>query len=684
MKQRDDAKPGHGRILEAWEPPDEAGEPLGCVATTFTFEPHFFEEECLARFLALETAPEDGAAYLIEREEKLAQLACAAVLVDQHHARGMRHLRWDLLAARIPGAILHAKVALLLWSRCARLIVASANLTETGYRRNHEVFGVLDYFEGSEAPLSVLEDIVGFLRRAVAFTAADPANPGPAVSRWNTFLEQVQNRCRRWGARQPPRGLSKTRVFAVTTGPDRPNAFRQLDRIWPASSPPAEAFVVSPFFDPPGIPNRPARELWGLLRRRGAPTVQFEVTAEDVPGGGLLLHAPDSLLKAQPRDGEAQTQFRRLKLEDNRPLHAKCLWLQNRDWVLYQMGSSNFTAAGLGLGKTPNLEANLVYAVSPARNRKAADALRHAWLESLEVKGKPRFLRQPLDNREDAPLAEDIVLPAAFGEAIFGSDKPGEARVELTFLKTPPAGWRVLLEDKDEVFYDEARWRKAGSPRSVQLPWPAQRPPSAFRVGWRGSKGFAWWPVNARDATSLPPPDELRELSLDDLIEILGSARPLHRVLRSFLKRRRMQDGNSPPPHLDPHKRVDTSSFLLQRTRRLSWALAALRERLSQPVPSREALEWRLRGHCGVMALVHAVLSEDRPAPEKAFLLTEIAVELARVVPQHAPGCLSRHAVRAALRECIREIQRRIQADGLRSVPPMKRYVNQAFREARV
>jgi hypothetical protein len=145
-----------------------------------------------------------------------------------------------------------------------------------------------------------------------------------------------------------------------------------------------------------------------------------------------------------------------------------------------------------------------------------------------------------------------------------------------------------------------------------------------------------------------------------------------------------MQDGNSPPPHLDPHKRVDTSSFLLQRTRRLSWALAALRERLSQPVPSREALEWRLRGHCGVMALVHAVLSEDRPASEKAFLLTEIAVELARVVPQHAPGYLSRQAVRAALRECIREIQRRIQADGLRSVPPMKRYVNQAFREARV
>ena len=159
MKKRDHSRPGYGKILEAWEPPDEAGEAVGCVATTFTFSPAFFEEECLGRFVGLETTPADGAAYLLDREEKLAHLACAAALVDQHHARGMRSLRWDLLSARLPGAILHAKVSLLLWSRCARLVVASANLTEDGYRRNHEVFGVLDYFEGSDAPLTVLTSV---------------------------------------------------------------------------------------------------------------------------------------------------------------------------------------------------------------------------------------------------------------------------------------------------------------------------------------------------------------------------------------------------------------------------------------------------------------------------------------------------------------------------------------------
>jgi hypothetical protein len=58
--------------------------------------------------------------------------------------RGLRSLRWDLPAARLPAGILHAKVSLLLWTNAARMIVASANLTDDGYRRNPEVFGVLD------------------------------------------------------------------------------------------------------------------------------------------------------------------------------------------------------------------------------------------------------------------------------------------------------------------------------------------------------------------------------------------------------------------------------------------------------------------------------------------------------------------------------------------------------------
>lgn len=683
MRKPKTNRPGHGRILDAWQPPEDAGEPLGCAATTFTFDPAFFEEECLSRFLALETGPEDGAAYLIEREEKLAQLVCAAVLVDQHHARGTRNLRWDLLAVRVPGAILHAKISLLLWSRRARLIVASANLTEPGYRRNHEVFGVLDYYPGSQAPWSVLAEMVEFLRDAAGFAAGEGTTPGPALNRWNRFLDHVLKLSRHWGQRQPPRGFSHPRVFTITTGPGRPDIFRRLREVWPSGSAPAEAFIVSPFFDPPNVANKPTQALWALLRQRGDALVQFEVTGEEVPGGGVLLHAPESLRRAQPADREgADTVFRRLTLEKDRPLHAKCLWLQNGEWAVYLMGSSNFTATGLGLGQAPNLEANLAYAVCFARNRKAGRALQQAWLPSDAVKGKPRFLREPLDDREDAAMAGDILLPAAFGEAVFAKNTQGATFVELTFPHRPPAGWRLVLEDREVVFFDEAAWRKRRAPAQVRLPWQADRPPSAFRVGWRGSKGLAWWPVNVRDAASLPPPDELRALLLDDLIEILGSARPLHQVLRRWPRRRYAGNPDEASPHLDPHRRVDTATFLLQRTRRLAWALTELRKRLSQPVPSREALQWRLHGPCGVMALALAILAENRTESEKAFQLTEIAVELARVEPRHAPGCLPRAQVRAALRECIRNIRALVPTGALDRLPQMKRYVRRVFREA--
>lgn len=124
---------GYGKILDAWVPPKNAGSPIGCVATSFTFSPVFFEEECIGRFLGLETDPtEDGPLYLIEREEKLSQVMCVTALVDQHHCRGARSLRWDLLSARLPKGILHAKISLLCWSEYVRVIVASANLTEDG------------------------------------------------------------------------------------------------------------------------------------------------------------------------------------------------------------------------------------------------------------------------------------------------------------------------------------------------------------------------------------------------------------------------------------------------------------------------------------------------------------------------------------------------------------------------
>lgn len=681
-RRRKDEKPGYARLLDAWTPPSEAGEALGCVATSFTFSSVFFEEECLGRFVGLETdAVEDGAAFLVEREEKFAQLVCATALVDQRHARGLRSLRWDLLAARVPKGILHAKVSLLLWTNAARLIVASANLTDDGYRRNHEVFGVLDYAPGGEAPLALLHDALAFLDEVVRLAEPKSANTGPAVARWQGFLARARSLTREWGASATPRG-TVARVFAAFTGPSRPSLFAQLRDLWPTTTPPNAAYVVSPFFDPPEAVNTPAREIWPLLRQRGEVTVCYAVTAEDDEAAGtILLHAPKSLAWT-PAGRSAVVSFERLKIESHRPLHAKCLWFDGPEWFLYSCGSSNFTSAGLGVSaaanpeaRAVNFEANLVYAVNHARNSEANRSCNDAWLphEALDPATPVKFLPPP--NADEEETGGVLLLPEAFSAATFIREPDGSQWIELIFQGVPKAGWLARVEDEDAVFISQTVWEAEGQPKTMRLLWPPERrPPAGFRVSWVGVDGSAWWPVNVRDAASLPPPAELSELPLEVLIEILTSAQPLHLALARWLRKSASAESTE-APLLDPHRRVDTSSFLLQRTRRVSWAFAGLRARLERPVASRETLEWRLRGPVGVQALARAISKEAHSAEERTFLLVELMLELARVRPLATPGGLPTTEVKAALRALIAELRATLAPESLKDAPALSAYV---------
>jgi len=675
-------RPGYGKILDAWVAPEEAGNAIGCIATTFTFSPAFFEEECVGRFLQLETDPvEDGPAYIIEREEKLSQLVCAAALVDQHHARGVRSLRWDLLSVRVPQGILHAKISLLLWSARARVIIASANLTEDGYRRNQEVFGVLDYFEGSEAPRPVLDEVVAFLGDVMA-TGRDERSP--EFRRCREFLSWVTTRTRAWGVEEAPRSLTQPRIFAVLSGLGRKSVFATLKEQWPDGTPPHMAFVISPFFDPPDAPNEPARQVWNLLRQRGEAYVEYNVTAEDVPGEkAILVHAPKSILDATPTSrSQTETRVHPLKLEDGRPLHAKCLWLESDRLILSMLGSSNFTSPGLGVGRVQNLEANLAFVVG-TQTSDAKKALLNAWLPTEEIPEGIEVRWQPQDDAgEDSPNDAPL-LPDAFQEATFGLD---EGRyVEFSFSAKPPAGWALFAEDESDAFASEGQWIKADRTKVWRIPWPRSRAPSGFRVTWKGLAGFAWWPVNILSQASLPPADELKDLPLEILIEILTSAKPLQLAIARWLRHKRAEreaGDTGETLSIDPHKRVDTSAFLLQRTRRVSWALTALRERLQRPVVSEPALEWRLRGPVGVQALANAIAREAKSEAEKCFLLTELCLELGRVRPQEAPGSLSRQKVKAALREIVVDIRAGIDAGALSQNPELARYAEAVFEKA--
>src|SRR4051812_25234326 len=131
------------KLLDHWSPPDGAGAAVACLATSYTFEADFVAEECLSRFLSLANAPSEGdrissIVTLLEEEERLSE-AQVSVLVDRSTPVEKRNLRWDVLQVHVPGGLLHAKVALLMWENAARVILGSANLTTAGYRKQVEI-----------------------------------------------------------------------------------------------------------------------------------------------------------------------------------------------------------------------------------------------------------------------------------------------------------------------------------------------------------------------------------------------------------------------------------------------------------------------------------------------------------------------------------------------------------------
>ena len=666
-----------GKLLDAWIPPDGAGDPVGCLATSFTFDAVFFEEECLGRFLRLETdANEDGPIYLLEREEKLAQLKYVAVLVDRHHCRGSRSLRWDLIPVGTPKGIFHAKISILHWQNCIRLIIGSANLTEDGYRRNQEVFTSFDFRPKSEVPKDCLLEIIKFLKNILATQSAGVSVN--SINNANQFLEDLISLLGKWDLRYP----GKLKIMPILVGPGRPSVIHQLQTQWPATTLPDYAHIVSPFFDKNGKAEyRPALEVWkNLLKKRGDAELNFSVVVEKLSDSDdILIHAPESLLKATPSGRRGvYTGFEEIDLESNRPLHAKTIWLESDRWVLFLIGSSNFTSPGLGLGLA-NIEANLVFLVDKYKQKKFHKALEATLLdgEILEIGKTTRWEQANQDGIDEASL-EDPLLPPSFHSAVYGISKDGQS-IQLK-LDNPPKSWVLKNELTGKNWYGEREWLSEGKKKEVVIPWEGRRPPSGFWVTWKGANGKAWLPVTVESQKSLPVPEELRDLPLEVLVNILTSSRPLHRVeaLRRYLRRRmdRKEEKKSITKIIDPHQKVDTSQFLLKRIRRVGWALNALRERLERPVLTLESLWWRLRGPVGVMALAGALIKESRSPEEAEFFLAELILELYRVRPQSDSGYLELKIIKEAIKGLILDLKNKISAKESRDDIVFKNYIN--------
>jgi len=675
------------KLLDLWQGEDRFGSPVGCVASTYTFSAEQFEEQCLARFLDMQSdRTETPAAYAIEREEKLVE--CPAwVFVDQAYAGSTRSLRWSLLPVTVAGGgIQHAKISLLVWERTVRIIIASANLTQQGYRSNQECAAILDFGTDSELPASLLQECLAFIERLRDFAPGrgrDDAGPQRSLG---VFLRRV----RTWSEQLPVAGPTSAGVDLVALFPnsDSLSVLAQLSRLWHRRSggqaaklpAPDAARVLSPFYNEGDFVVEVADELEAIMAARGPRSINFQGPGSLRPDGVIEIGVPEPLKSATDRtmthafDWISEQPMVNGRPE-NRPLHAKSLWLQRGARALYMLGSSNFTLAGLGLRPGHNIELNVAYDLRDTASpfaRMCARAMPDA--QPIADLAMAQFKAGQAQD-EDLP-SSSRALPTAFGLALYRR-RDGQASLEMEIAADAPVPFVVQSATGREIT-DATRWRVAGAPPRWVCEWGDPMPPSTLRLRWQGADGEflkAHWIVNVANAMDLPPPHELHNLSLDELLEVLSSSRPLHQIIAAMLTRRT----ESTEDHRgidDPLLKVDSSQFLLQRMRRVSRALEGLRARLSRPISTRDALDWRLDGPVGPLALARQLLAAEQHAA--GFMIAEIAT-LLRDTPITTTGELQTEEIRIKIRSVLVELRQL--AEAAPAPANLARYVDQTFME---
>ena len=617
-------------------------------------------------------------AFLLERETRLGGVY-AGVLVD-HTQAGVEHsLRWDVLPVRVRAGKQHAKISLLSWTRRLRIIIASANLTEAGYRRNFEVAAAVD-LGPDHADLSMLGDALTFLRRLVAFVPGAADDP-PEVHRLRAFLDQVERQAGGW--RRPGRGgrVRRQLVFTLPTlpGGSAEGGLSSLEQAVAAcrkrGRSPTEARVASPFFDDDDDDTDDSRVTAALCKRLGrgmTRDVTFCVPAlrDGSPSAVPRLMAPRSLARTAEKY-QARVVVEMLPHEDDdknpRPWHAKMLTLRSEAYSALMIGSSNFTCAGMGVTPHRHAEANLLTVVDRVASGRESVRLEAIWPEMKAVADPDAAEWLGAKPEEEDEQATAAILPVGFLSATY---RAGEVRQIVLRLDPAhlPADWRVHACGRDErELLTDATWREAGQPSEIVVDWDPAQPPDRLLVRW--AEGEAFVPLNVEDSRALPPPAKLEEMSADEMLWILATVDP-SAAFRAWARRQQSSElfdedvDSATPPDLDPLRRYALQATFLHRIRRRARVLGQLRANLERPVWSRQALEWRLRGLIGVeqlaVRLARELAGAGSATDEALLTLADFLIVLREVDYQPMDGALPKDQFDELFRPFLPEIADRL------------------------
>jgi len=666
------------KLLDYWLPPEGVGRCIGCVATSFTFDPDFFESECLSRFLGLDAIrgenKEMDLSVLIQQEERLAETR-VSVVVDRSEVGQARSLRWDVLPVGLRTGVQHAKVAVLVWERLVRVIVTSANLTESGYRKNVEVGMAFDGFLGSRVPGPVFLDLVSAAEAIVHHSPGADGRPGPKARALDT-LEHAVALIK--GFDLPQRSSDGIRIDVIAGDALHPVLPQLLEAT--KGGPPRRAVVMSPFFDVAEEPSLAAGALSEHLAQRGDTSVTFVVPV-DTMESRTIIRAPKALRAAlHARHNVEFRPFKQANEDEVRRLHGKSILLGNRDWTTVMIGSSNFTAAGLSLSPyRSNLEVNV--AVTVAATSPEAEAL-----ETVLSGGDQLDLSDAeWDPEADSEETASSTLPWGFVDCLLFVETEG-ASLKLTLdpASLPPE-WVVLDGRRGVELSNSNVWLAEGRPTLLSAAVDRDALPFFLDVRWSDGtqECVSGWAVNVSEPGTLPPPEELRDLPMDALLRALASTRPIHEALaRILVERDSSADGSA--SELDPLKRYSGTGRLLARARQASAALAGLRQRLERPLSSLDALEWRLFGPLGPVALAGSLGAHSDPdliPGEPDFLLAELALTLSRVDWSKPAGRVPEQTIRNRVSDVLHELGA-LRSAATEADQRLTAYVDRAFAEA--
>jgi hypothetical protein len=655
------------RLLDHWSPPDGAGAPVACLATSFTFDADFFAQDCLARFLSLSTTTAEGDAIsslaaLLEEEDRLAE-AQVSVLVDRSSSVDKRNLRWDVLQVSVPGGLLHAKVSALIWERAARIVIGSPNLTAAGYRRQVELALAIDLDEECRVPRPFLEELVDELRGLAELVATAA---GGARDRAIATVDLLRSR-----VSDLPLPAQSGRDLRLAVAPARPGLcpLERLSDVWRGPQP-LRATIVSPFWDD-GAPSPAVLAVQHLLKGRPANDRRTKLIVAVDPITGIVK-APPSLAR------QATTTVHSFEPigTEMRLLHAKLLLLESNDWIAALIGSSNATEAGYGLHRHRGHHELNVWVGCP-QGSATSKALQELAREGGMVSASSDEWSADAD--EDEPTTP--ALPLGFVACTL---RAGQASAVCLDFDPPrlPVRWDVRTPGGDQLV-DAVEWSAAGATSHLEVPLPSAVLPSYLIVYWEAPDGpeRATWTANIDDRSALPPPTELANLPVSVLLAVLASTRPLPVALEYELRRRERMKGHD-RTELDPLRRFDGSTLLLQRTRHVSLALWRLQERLARPAASLDVLRWRLNSAIGPTAIADGIVraaGEGRALPgESQFMLAELALTI-DAVRWDVSAEVSQRAIRQVVRDVLTAIEVRSRELGAASDPTLEAYVREAF-----